>query len=177
MSNATYSRLEREQLLRLLKDARHLIARLTPFSVDEAEQILFGAIESVAANADAMGARMDEALASSPPPAENVGGKPTIAVGTYTITELYAGRTVESDFVFMEPADDLVLLTDNASSHSSGLEDEIDRVVQTVNEWDDRTSPDDYPEHLLVTSEELTVILRGFAASLTTLPEVNHDPS
>ncbi|WP_320196263.1 hypothetical protein RMR10_004445 [Agrobacterium rosae] len=38
--------------------------------------------------------------------------KPTIAVGTFTITELYAGRTVESDHVFMVPADDLILLMD-----------------------------------------------------------------
>jgi len=46
------------------------------------------------------------------------------------------------------------------------VEDEIARVVQSVNEWDDRTSPDDYPEHLLITSEELADILRNFAATL-----------
>lgn len=28
---------------------------------------------------------------------------------------------------------------------------EIASVVQSVNEWDDRTSPDDYPDHLLIT--------------------------
>lgn len=50
-----------------------------------------------------------------------------------------------------------------------GLEDEIARVVQSVNEWDDRTSPDDYPEHLLITSEELADILRNFAASIATI--------
>jgi hypothetical protein len=38
------------------------------------------------------------------------GKKPTIAVGTYTICELYAGRVVDSDHAFMEPADDLVQL-------------------------------------------------------------------
>lgn len=46
------------------------------------------------------------------------------------------------------------------------VEGEIARVVQSVNEWDDRTSPDDYPDHLLITSEELTDILRSFAATL-----------
>lgn len=45
-------------------------------------------------------------------------------------------------------------------------EAEIARVVQSVNEWDDRTSPDDYPDHLLITSEELADILRNFAAAL-----------
>lgn len=47
----------------------------------------------------------------------------------------------------------------------SPVEAEIERVVQSVNEWDDRTSPDDYPEHLLITSEELADILRNFAES------------
>lgn len=45
----------------------------------------------------------------------------------------------------------------------NSVEAEIERVVQSVNEWDDRTSPDDYPEHLLITSEELADILRNFA--------------
>lgn len=45
-------------------------------------------------------------------------------------------------------------------------EAEIASVVQSVNEWDDRTSPDDYPDHLLITSEELAEILRNFAATL-----------
>lgn len=45
-------------------------------------------------------------------------------------------------------------------------EAEIASFVQSVNEWDDRTSPDDYPDHLLITSEELTLILRNFAATL-----------
>lgn len=48
----------------------------------------------------------------------------------------------------------------------SPLEEEIARVVQSVNEWDDRTSPDDYPEHLLITSEELAELLRDFAAAI-----------
>lgn len=47
------------------------------------------------------------------------------------------------------------------------VEGEITRVVQSVNDWDDRTSPDDYPDHLLITSEELTLILRNFAAAIT----------
>lgn len=46
------------------------------------------------------------------------------------------------------------------------IDAEIASVVQSVNEWDDRTSPDDYPEHLLITSEELTLILRNFAATI-----------
>ena len=50
--------------------------------------------------------------------------------------------------------------------HSDKLEQEIARVVQSVNEWDDRTSPDDYPEHLLITSEELSDILRQFTDAL-----------
>lgn len=48
----------------------------------------------------------------------------------------------------------------------SNVENEITSIVQSVNEWDDRTSPDDYPEHLLITSEELTLILRDFATTL-----------
>ncbi len=47
------------------------------------------------------------------------------------------------------------------------VEAQIASVVQSVNEWDDRTSPDDYPEHLLITSEELTLILRNFAAAIS----------
>ncbi|WP_318867612.1 hypothetical protein [Sinorhizobium meliloti] len=33
--------------------------------------------------------------------------------------------------------------------------------VQSVCDWDDRTSPDDYPDHLLITPEELTEILEN----------------
>jgi hypothetical protein len=54
--------------------------------------------------------------------------------------------------------------------HSDKLEQEIARVVQSVNEWDGRTSPDDYPEHLLITSEELAEILRQFSGVLTVTP-------
>lgn len=53
------------------------------------------------------------------------------------------------------------------ADHVAGVEAEIARVVQSINEWDDRTSPDDYPEHLLITSEELSDILRNFASTLT----------
>jgi hypothetical protein len=53
-----------------------------------------------------------------------------------------------------------------APQHHVEMENEIARVVQSVNEWDDRTSPPDYPEHLLITSEELAEILRTFAATL-----------
>lgn len=53
-----------------------------------------------------------------------------------------------------------------ATEELADVEGEIARVVQSVNEWDDRTSPDDYPEHLLITSEELAEILRNFAVSL-----------
>jgi hypothetical protein len=53
-----------------------------------------------------------------------------------------------------------------APAPETDVESEIERVVQSVNEWDDRTSPDDYPEHLLITSEELADILRNFAATL-----------
>ncbi|CZT36166.1 hypothetical protein [Rhizobium sp. 9140] len=49
-------------------------------------------------------------LIRSPSPQAEMRSKPTIAVGTYTICELYAGRTVESDHVFMEPADDMALI-------------------------------------------------------------------
>lgn len=48
------------------------------------------------------------------------------------------------------------------------VKDEIARVVQSVNDWDDRTSPDDYPDYLLITSEELADILRDFAAAIAT---------
>lgn len=54
----------------------------------------------------------------------------------------------------------------HAQTPTTNVEAEIARVVQSVNEWDDRTSPDDYPEHLLITSEELANILRNFAATL-----------
>lgn len=57
------------------------------------------------------------------------------------------------------------------------VEAEIASVVQSVNEWDDRTSPDDYPDHLLITSEELALILRNFSAVVATAQEVNHDPA
>jgi hypothetical protein len=56
---------------------------------------------------------------------------------------------------------------------TNNIEDEIERVVQSVNEWDDRTSPDDYPEHLLITSEELADILRNFAEAVIPSPETN----
>lgn len=46
------------------------------------------------------------------------------------------------------------------------MENKIARVVQSVNDWDDRTSPEDYPDHLLITSEELADILRNFADAL-----------
>lgn len=49
---------------------------------------------------------------------------------------------------------------------TGGLEDLIARTVQGVLEWDDRTSPDDWPEALLITPEELTALLRDFAAEL-----------
>lgn len=48
---------------------------------------------------------------AGPAPYTNVRVKPTIAVGTYAITELYAGRTVESDHLIMEPADDMALVS------------------------------------------------------------------
>ena len=51
-------------------------------------------------------------------------------------------------------------------SDAASVADEIARVVQSVNEWDDRTSPDDYPNHLLITSDELSDILRNFARTL-----------
>lgn len=57
------------------------------------------------------------------------------------------------------------------------IEAEIASVVQSVNEWDDRTSPDDYPDHLLITSEELTDILRNFAGTIAIAQEVNRDPA
>ncbi|MCL6653536.1 hypothetical protein A6R70_14690 [Agrobacterium rubi] len=55
------------------------------------------------------------------------------------------------------------MTADTITAIKKNIEDEIERVVQSVNEWDDRTSPDDYPEHLLITSEELADILRNFA--------------
>jgi len=54
--------------------------------------------------------------------------------------------------------------------NAAEIEQEIESVVQSVNEWDDRTSPDDYPEHLLITSDELADILRNFSAALTQAP-------
>ncbi|WP_202902064.1 hypothetical protein [Sinorhizobium meliloti] len=40
--------------------------------------------------------------------------------------------------------------------------------VQSVCDWDDRTSPDDYPDHLLITPEELTEILENVVDLATT---------
>lgn len=51
--------------------------------------------------------------------------KPRIAVGTFTITELYAGRFVETDFAFLEPADDLALITGNREFGSFELSEEM----------------------------------------------------
>lgn len=53
-----------------------------------------------------------------------------------------------------------------ATEIHADVEGEIASVVQSVNEWDDRTSPDDYPDHLLITSDELADILRNFAETL-----------
>jgi hypothetical protein len=41
------------------------------------------------------------------------------------------------------------------------VEDEIDRLIQEVAELPDRTSPDDWPEAMLVTADELRTILRA----------------
>ncbi|RVO55183.1 hypothetical protein CN090_04510 [Sinorhizobium meliloti] len=45
------------------------------------------------------------------------------------------------------------------------LEGEVKEIiaaqVQSVCDWDDRTSPDDYPDHLLITPEELSEILEN----------------
>ncbi|MBO9125497.1 MULTISPECIES: hypothetical protein [unclassified Rhizobium] len=60
-----------------------------------------------------------------------------------------------------------------ATETLADVEAEIASVVQSVNEWDDRTSPDDYPEHLLITSEELTLILRNFAAAISSMEVAN----
>jgi hypothetical protein len=48
----------------------------------------------------------------------------------------------------------------------------IEEIVSRVSEWDDRTSPEDWPEALLITQDELRDELREFAAALSTpLPE------
>lgn len=60
----------------------------------------------------------------------------------------------------------ITALMEEKSLASGSVENEIACIVQAVNEWDDRTSPDDYPDHLLITSEELTEILMNFAAAL-----------
>lgn len=44
-----------------------------------------------------------------------------------------------------------------------------DAVVLRVNEYDDRTSPDDWPEALLITSEELHSELIEFATAILAL--------
>ncbi len=46
----------------------------------------------------------------------------------------------------------------------TALDAHIDGVVQRVCEWADRTSPEDFPDALLITPEELTSLLRDFAA-------------
>jgi hypothetical protein len=53
------------------------------------------------------------------------------------------------------------------------LERLADRYVQDVLDWDDRTSPDDYPDHLLITPDELRRLLFGFAddAALSAAPQ------
>lgn len=47
-----------------------------------------------------------------------------------------------------------------------GIEAEISAVVQRVLEYDDRTSPEDWPEAMLITPDELTEELRQFACDL-----------
>ena len=54
-------------------------------------------------------------------------------------------------------------------------EEQISRIiaanVQSVCDWDDRTSPDDYPEHLLITPAELSELLEGVVdAALSVQP-------
>lgn len=41
---------------------------------------------------------------------------------------------------------------------------EVDDLVQSIAEWDDRTSPDDYPDHLLLTPKELKEFARDVAS-------------
>lgn len=48
---------------------------------------------------------------------------PTLSIGTYTITELYAGRTVETDVVIMKPADDIIWLQEDAATRPTGGSD------------------------------------------------------
>ena len=43
-------------------------------------------------------------------------------------------------------------------------EAEVDDLVQSIAEWDDRTAPDDYPGHLLITPAELKEFARDVAA-------------
>jgi len=80
----------------------------------------------------------------------------------------------EAEEFIRETIDDLTQRVERALSPSpqtnlkSDVEAQIASVVQSVNEWDDRTSPEDYPEHLLITSNELADILRNFAAAIAT---------
>jgi hypothetical protein len=49
----------------------------------------------------------------------------------------------------------------------AGVERVIFEFVREVNEYDDRTSPEDWPEALLITSEELSDLLHRFASALS----------
>ena len=42
----------------------------------------------------------------------------------------------------------------------------VERYVLEVSEYDDRTSPEDWPEALLITAAELNELLHRFAADL-----------
>lgn len=46
-------------------------------------------------------------------------------------------------------------------------------LIQRVCEYDDRTSPEDWPEALLITGDELEAELRQFVSELLNTPEVD----
>jgi hypothetical protein len=57
----------------------------------------------------------------------------------------------------------------DTSKGVTAWEADVDDLVRSVAEWDDRTSPDDYPDHLLITPAELKEFARDVAA-LSPLP-------
>lgn len=57
-----------------------------------------------------------------------------------------------------------VIHTKEIASPGQEWEREVADLVRSIAEWDDRTSPEDYPDHLLLTPQELTEFARCVAA-------------
>jgi len=78
--------------------------------------------------------------------------KPHVSIGTYTITELYAGRSVENDFAVLLPADDLAGITtgDDLTSRAST---DIGILISQIEALQDATGETLDPEDAAIVSQ------------------------